>query len=77
MAEHNGAVVWVVLLDEDVTIEAAHVLDAEDTDRTERAGSYRDNLALSDVSAELGVGSRLQTINSSQTGLDVPPGYRW
>jgi hypothetical protein len=35
MAEHNGAVVWVVLLDEDVTIEAAHVLDTEDTDRTE------------------------------------------
>ena len=35
MAEHDGAVVWVVLLDEDVTIEAAHVLDTEDTDRTE------------------------------------------
>jgi hypothetical protein len=35
MAEHNGAVVWVVLLDEHVTIEAAHVLDTEDTDRTE------------------------------------------
>ena len=35
MAEHNGAVVWVVLLDEDVTIEAAHVLDTEDTNRTE------------------------------------------
>ena len=35
MAEHNSAVVWVVLLDEDVTIEAAHVLDTEDTDRTE------------------------------------------
>ena len=35
MAEHNGAVVWVVFLDEDVTIEAAHVLDTEDTDRTE------------------------------------------
>ena len=35
MAEHNGAVVWVVLLDEDVTIEAAHVLNTEDTDRTE------------------------------------------
>ena len=35
MTEHNGAVVWVVLLDEDVTIEAAHVLDTEDTDRTE------------------------------------------
>ena len=35
MAEHNGAVVRVVLLDEDVTVEAAHVLDTEDTDRTE------------------------------------------
>jgi hypothetical protein len=35
VAEHNGAVVWVVLLDEDMTIEAAHVLDTEDTDRTE------------------------------------------
>ena len=35
MAEHNGAVVRIVLLDEDVTIEAAHVLDTEDTDRTE------------------------------------------
>ena len=71
MTEHHSAVVWVVLLDEDVTIEAAHVLDTEDTDRTERAGSYRNNLTLSDVSAELGVSSRLQTINSSQTWLDV------
>ena len=35
MSEHHSAVVWVVLLDEDVTIEAAHVLDTEDTDRTE------------------------------------------
>ena len=35
MAEHNGAVVRVVLLDKYVAIEAAHVLDTEDTDRTE------------------------------------------
>ena len=34
--EHHGCVVRIVLLDEDVTIEAAHVLDTEDTDRTER-----------------------------------------
>ena len=33
--EHNGCVVRIVLLDEDVTIEAAHVLDTEGTDRTE------------------------------------------
>ena len=35
MTEHNGAVVRIVLLDEDVTIETAHVLDTKDTDRTE------------------------------------------
>ena len=35
MAEHDGAVVRVMLLDEDVTIEAAHVLDTEDTDAAE------------------------------------------
>ena len=57
MSEHHCAVVRIVLLDEDVTIEAAHVLDTEDTNRTERAGSYWDHLTLSDVSAELGVGS--------------------
>ena len=55
MAEHNGAVVWIVLLDEDVTIEAAHVLDTEDTDRTERAGSNGNPLVLSDLGAQLGV----------------------
>ena len=35
MTEHHGTVMRVVLLDEDVTIEAAHVLNTEDTDRTE------------------------------------------
>ena len=71
MAEHDGAVVRVVLLDEDMTVEAAHVLDTEDTDAAERTGSHGDDLTLSDVGAELGVGRRLQTIDSSQTRLDV------
>jgi hypothetical protein len=35
MTEHYGAMVWVVFLNENVTIEAAHVLDTEDTNRTE------------------------------------------
>ena len=29
---HDGSVVWVVLLDEYVTVEAAHILDTEGTD---------------------------------------------
>ena len=33
--EHHSSVVRIVLLDEDVTLEAAHVLDTKDTNRTE------------------------------------------
>jgi hypothetical protein len=33
--KHHSSVVRIVLLDEDVTIEAAHILDTEGTDRTE------------------------------------------
>ena len=53
--EHHGSVVRIVLLDQYVTIEAAHVLDTEGTDAAERAGSNRQNLALSDISTQLGV----------------------
>ena len=33
--EGNGSVVRIALLDEDVTIEAAHLRNSEDTDTTE------------------------------------------
>ena len=46
VVEHDGAVVRIVLLDEDVTVEAAHVLDAEDADRAERTGGNGDDLAI-------------------------------
>ena len=35
VAECNGTVVWVVLFDEYVTVEAAHFWDSENTDSTE------------------------------------------
>ena len=71
VVEHDGAVVGIVLLDEHVTIEAAHVLDAEDADRAERAGSHGDDLTLGDVGAQLGVGRRLQAVDGGLAGLDV------
>lgn len=67
VVEHHGAVVRIVLLDEDVTIEAAHVLDTEDTDRTEGACCHGNDLTLCDVSTQLGVSSRLQTVYSGET----------
>ena len=71
VVEHHGAVVRIVLFDEDVSVEAAHVLDAEDTDRTERASGNGDDLTLGNVGTQLGVGSRLQTVDGCFAGLDV------
>ena len=34
MLEHNSSMVWIVLLNEDMTIETAHVLNAECSDAT-------------------------------------------
>ena len=35
MRECYGTVVWIALLNQDVAIEAAHLVDGEDTDTTE------------------------------------------
>ena len=35
MRECYGSVVWITLLNQDVAIEAAHLVDGEDTDTTE------------------------------------------
>ena len=57
--------VRVVLLDEDVAVEAVHVLDTEDADAAERACGHRQDLTLCDVGTELCVSCRLQTIDGS------------
>ena len=50
----------IVLLDENMAEETAHVLDAEGTNGAKRTGGHRQNLALGDIGAELGVDGRLQ-----------------
>ena len=47
--EGNGAVVWVVLLDEDMPLEASHLRNSEDTYAAERACRNVEHLALCDV----------------------------
>ena len=62
MREGDGTVVRIVLLDEHVTIEAAHLRNSEDTDATEGACRHVEHLALSDVGAEHTLGVALHAV---------------
>ena len=69
--EGNGSVVWIALLDEDVTIEASHLWNSEDTDTTERACRNVKNLTLCNVRAEVALRVALQTIECDVAGSDI------
>ena len=53
MAECNGAVVRVTLLDQNMAVETAHLMDAKDCNAAEGAGSNRQDLALCNVGRKL------------------------
>ena len=71
VTEYNCTVMRIVLLDENVSVESAHFLDAEDTDSTEGSCSYRKDLALCSVGSECSIGSGLKSEECNSTGLDV------
>ena len=62
MTEGDRAVVRVALLNEHMTVEAAHLRDGEDADAAEAARMYRQDLALGDVAAQITVGIALQAV---------------
>ena len=61
----------IALLDQNVAIESAHLLDCEDADAAEGSGSDRKDLALCDVCAKDVVRGALQTIEGDLTRLEV------
>ena len=63
--------VRIALLDEDVTIEASHLWNSEDTDTTERACRNVKNLTLCNVRAEVALRVALQTIECDVAGSDI------
>ena len=71
VAEHNRTVVRIVLANQDVAIEAAHLLDAEYTDSAEGTGCNRKNLALCSIRAQLVVCGRLQSVEGDLAGSDI------
>ena len=71
MTEHDSTVVREILLDQYMAVEAAHLRNGEDTDGTEAAARYRQNLALGHIGTEQVVGGGLETIEGDVTGLNV------
>ena len=71
MAERHGAVVRISLLDENVSVEAAHLRDGEHADTAETSGGHRQDFAFCDVGAENTFAVALQTEEGDVAGGDV------
>ena len=71
MSESNCTVVRIVLLNQDMTVEASHFRNGEYADSAEGTGCHRQNLALCDVCAQLGIRCALQTVEGNVPGDDI------
>ncbi len=69
--EGHGAVMGIALLDQHVTVEAAHLRNGKDTDAAEGTGGNRKHLALCDIGAELTVAVALETVEGDGRGGDI------
>ena len=71
VTECNCAVVREVLLDKEVSVESAHLLDSENADAAERLSSNRENLTFCNISSDLAVRCGLQSVECDIAGSDV------
>ena len=71
MSESNCAVVRIILLNQDMTVEASHFRNGEYADSAEGTGCNRQNLALCDVCTQLGIRCALQTAEGNVPGNDI------
>ena len=61
----------IVAFNQNMAIETSHLRNSKYTDSTERLGCYRKNLTVSNVSAQLAVCRRLETIEGNFTGNNI------
>ena len=71
MTECNGAVVRVTLLDQNMEVETAPLMDAEDCNAAEGAGSNRQDLALCNVGAQDTLAVARQRVEWGVRGCNV------
>ena len=71
VGEGHGAVVGITLLDQNMTVETAHVTDGEDTDAAEGTGLDGQDLTLGDIGAEIAFAVALQTVEGDGRGGNV------
>ena len=69
MRKRDGAVMWVVLGDQDVPVKAAHFRYGENADTAERASRDGKNLSLCDVAVQRRVCAALQAEERNLSGL--------
>jgi len=60
VSKGDGAVMRILLGDEDVAVEAAHFGDGKDADAAEGLGCSRQDFTLSDVGPQLSAGRALE-----------------
>ncbi len=65
MGKRYSAVVRIPLLNQYVTVETSHFGNAEDANAAKGTGSNRQNLALSNVGAQIAIAVTLQTVESN------------
>lgn len=67
----DGAVMRILLGDEDVAVEAAHFGDGKDADAAEGLGSSRQDFTLSDIGPELSAGRALKSEEGNRAFCDI------
>ena len=71
MSEGNGAVMRITFLNQDVTIESAHLMDRKYADTAEAGGCNGEDFAFGNVGAKDTVTVALQTIECDFTRCNV------
>ena len=71
VSECYGAVMRIVALYQNVTVESAHLRNCEDTNASEGFCRYRKNFTLCDVSNQFCVGCALQTVECDVSRYDI------
>src|SRR5699024_8463984 len=71
VSECYGAVMRIVALYQNVTVESSHLRNCENTNASERFSRYRKNLTLRDISNQFCVGCALQTVECDVSRYDI------
>ena len=71
MSEGYCAMMWIIFLDQHMTVKPSHFRNGKDTDGAKGAGCYRKDFSLGDVCPQFVVCGTLQTVEGNVARLDI------